>query len=150
MQVTKYTLVFVYPISKKFISFCIFFSYCIQCFQVQVYIADIKCTEHLVFLAYSLIDTVLRKIKCTVYTLLKNLHLASLSQKMYVTYNNKGIDAYLYTTKSELIYNLFMHQISLYILYEQNSAYLFLVFNFFLYILHILLPKPKCKYTLCS
>ena len=126
------------------------FSYCIQCFQVQVYIADIKCTEQLVFLAYSLIDTVLRKIKCTVYTLLINLHLASLSQTMYVTYNNRGIDAYLYTTISELIYHLFMYQISLYILYEQNSAYLFLVFNFFLYILHILLPKPKCKYTLCS
>ena len=115
-----------------------------------MYIADIKCTEHLVFLAYSPIDTVLRKIKCTVYTLLKNLHLASLSQKMHVTYNNKGIDAYLYTTISEFIYHLFMYQTSLYILYEQNPAYLFLVFNFFLYILHILLPKPKCKYTLCS
>ena len=148
MQVTKYALVFVCPVSKKFISLH-FFSYYIQCFEVQVYIADIKCTEHLVFLAYSLIDTVLRKIKCTVYTLLKNLHLASLSQKMYMTYDNKGNDAYLYTTISELIYHLFMHQISLYILYEQNSAYLFLAFNFFLYILHILLLKPKCKYTLC-
>ena len=149
MQATKYTLFFVCPVSRKFL-FLPFFSYCIQCFQVQVCIADIKCTEHLVFLAYSLVDVVFKKIKCTVYTLLKNLHLASLSQKMYVTYNNKGIDAYLYTTISELIYHLFMYRISLYILYEQNSAYLFLVFNFFLYILHILLPKPKCKYTLCS
>ena len=63
----------------------LFIFYCIQCFQVQVYIADTKCTEDLVFLAYSLIDTVLRKIKCTLYTVLKDLHLASLRQKMYVT-----------------------------------------------------------------
>ena len=64
------------------------------------------------------------------YTLLKNLHLDSLNEKMYMTYNKKSIDTYLYMI-SELIYHLFMYQITLYILYEQNQAYLFLVSNFF-------------------
>ena len=36
-----------------------------------------------------------------------------------MTYNNKDIDAYLYTV-SELIYHLFVYKISLCILYEQN------------------------------
>ena len=40
-----------------------------------------------------------------------------------MTFNNKSIDAYLYTTISELIYHLFMYQISLYILYQQKQAY---------------------------
>ena len=35
-------------------------------------------------------------------------------------YNNKGIDAYLYTTILELIDHLFMYQISLYILFEKH------------------------------
>ena len=35
-----------------------------------------------------------------------------------MSYDNKDIGAYLYTI-SELIYHLFIHQISLYILYEQ-------------------------------
>ena len=149
MQVTKYTLVFVCPVSKKFIFFASFFLLYSMFPSPSVHsrykmyrtscVPGLQSDRHCA-----------QKNKCTVYTLLKSLHLASLSQKMYVTHNNKGIDAYLYTTISELIYNLFMYQISLYILYEQNSAYLFLVFNFFLYIFHILLPKPKCKYTLCS
>ena len=54
-----------------------------------------------------------------VHILLKNLHLDSLNQKMYRTYNNKDFDIYLYAI-IELIYHLFMHQISLYTLYEQN------------------------------
>ena len=95
------------------------FPYCIQCFQFQVYIAEAKCREHLQFLTYNLIYIVLRGTNCTVYALLKNLHLNSLNQKVYMTYNNKDIDACLYTIP-ELIYDLFMHQTSLYILYEQG------------------------------
>ena len=73
----------------------------------------------------------LREIKRTVYTLSKKLPLDSLNQKMYMTYNNKDIDAYLYTI-SELIYYLFIYQISFYIICEQNYPYSFFVCNFFL------------------
>ena len=84
-----------------------------------MFIAETKAAEHLLFLTYNLIYTLLKRTKSTAYILLKNLHLDSLNQKIYMTYNNKDIDAYLYTT-SELIYHLFMHQISFYTLYEQN------------------------------
>ena len=89
MQVTKYRLVYFFcPLSKKFI-YSAFFSYCIQCFKFQVYIAETKCREHLLFLTYNLIYTMLREIKYNVYTLLKNLRFDSLNQKVYMTYNNK-------------------------------------------------------------
>ena len=53
MQVAKYSLVhFFPPISKRFIC-STFFSYCIRYFQLQVYIAETKCTEHLLFLTYN-------------------------------------------------------------------------------------------------
>ena len=103
-QVTNYRLIYFFCPLSKFICSAFFFSYCIQCFQFQVYIAETKRT---------------------VYILLKNLHLDSLNQKMYITCNNKDIDAYLYTI-SGFIYHLFMHQISLYILYEQNQ-FLFVI-----------------------
>ena len=64
------------------------------------------------------------------YTLLKNLRLGHLNTRVYMTYNNRDVDAYLYTI-SELSYHLFMYQISPYILYKQNQAYLFLVCIFF-------------------
>ena len=86
-----------------------------------MYIAETKYTEHLLFLTYNLVYIVLRETECTAYTLLKTLSLDSLNQKVYMTYNNKNIGACLYTISiSELIYHLFMYQISLYILYEQN------------------------------
>ena len=55
-------------------------------------------TERLLFLTYNLTYTALRETKCTVHTLLKNLHLDSVNLKVYMTCNNS---AYLYT-KSEL------------------------------------------------
>ena len=71
-----------------------------------MYIAETKRTEHLPFLTYDLICTVLRETKYTMDTSSKNTHIGSLNQEMYMTYNNKDIDAYLYTT-SEFIYHLF-------------------------------------------
>ena len=52
--------------------------------------------------------------------LLKNLHLDALNEKVHTIYSNKGIDAYFYTI-SELIYCLFMYQISLNILYVNTT-----------------------------
>ena len=82
-------------------------------------VVEIGDTKYSLFLIYNLIFIVLKETKCTVYTLLKNLHVNSLNQKMYMTYNNKDIDAYLYTI-SELVHHLFMYQISLYVFCEQN------------------------------
>ena len=62
------------------------FSHCIHCFQFLVYIAETKCTEHLLFLTYNLIYTVLRDTKRSVYTSLKNLHLNSLNQMVSMAY----------------------------------------------------------------
>ena len=65
---------------------------------------ETKCTEHLLFLTYNLICTVLKETKFTVYTLLENLHLDFLNQKVHMTYNNKDIDAYFYTISGLIIY----------------------------------------------
>ena len=79
IQVKEYRLVYFFrPISMKFIRSALF-SCCIQRFRFQTYIAETKCTEHLLFLTYNLIYTVLRETKCTVHTLLKDLHLDSFS-----------------------------------------------------------------------
>ena len=77
-----------------------------------MYIAETKRTEHLLFLTHKLICTLSRETKGTVYTSLRNLHLDSLKQKVYMAHNN-DIDAYVYTT-SELMHCLLMRQISLY------------------------------------
>ena len=49
-----------------------------QCFQWQMYTAQTECTEHQLFLIYSLNYTLLKNIKCTVQILWKILYSDSL------------------------------------------------------------------------
>ena len=81
--------------------------------------AETKYIEHRLFLTHNLIYVVLTETKRTMYIVFKNLYLDSFNEKVYVTYYNKAIGAYLHTIL-ELIYHLFMYQILLYVLCEQN------------------------------
>ena len=109
------------------------FSHCIQCFQFLVYIAETKCTEHLLFLTYNLIYTVLRETKRSVYTSLKNLHLDSLNQMVSMTYCIIIRTLMLIRIRYQSLFIIHLCTKYHYILYEQKLS-LFVPFLQFLFV----------------